>query len=100
VSGEPTLALTPSANLSALALTGTAGTLSPAFAGATYSYSYSFTGTSLTVTPTLAGATISVYVDGVLFQAGVTSGSPTNAITFSAVGSKMIDIIENEVGKT
>ena len=95
VSGSPTLGLTPSANLTALAATGTAGTLSPAFAGGTYSYSYSFTGTGLTVTSTLVGATINIYVDGVLFQQGVASGAASNSITFSAVGSKEINIIEN-----
>lgn len=100
VSGSPTLGLTPSANLTTLALTGTAGTLSPTFAGATYSYSYSFTGTNLTVTATLVAANINVYVDGVIFQSGVTSGSASNVITFSAVGTKKITVIENEVGKT
>lgn len=99
VSGQPTLATTASANLTALAATGTAGSLSPAFAAGTYSYSYSFTGTSLTVTPTLSGATFNIFVDGVLVQSGLASGTASSTITFSAVGTKMIDIIYNETGK-
>jgi predicted secreted protein len=100
VSGQPTLNLTASANLTALALTGTAGTLSPAYASGTYAYSYSFTGTALTVTATLAGATYDVYVDGALFQAGIASGAASNTITFSAVGSKKVTVIERESGKS
>jgi predicted secreted protein len=99
VSGKPTFAITASANLTALSLTGTAGTLSPTFAGATYSYSYSFTGTSLTVTPTLSGATFDLYVDGTIFQKGITSGGASSAITFSAVGTKKLTLIYNETGK-
>jgi predicted secreted protein len=100
VSGKPTLGITASANLTALSLTGTAGALAPAFAGGTYSYSYSFTGTNLTVTPTLAGATIDVYVDGTIFQKGLSSGAASQVITFSAVGTKKITLVYNESGKS
>lgn len=98
VSGQPTLSTAASADLTSLALTGTAGTLSPTYASGTYAYSYSFTGASLTVTATLAGATINLYVDGV-FQQTLTSGTASNTINFAAVGTKKITIIENETGK-
>jgi predicted secreted protein len=100
VSGQPTLNLTASAALTNLALTGTAGTLSPAYSTANSSYSYSFTGSGLTVTATLAGATYDVYVDGALFQAGIASGAASQSITFSAVGSKKITVIEREASKS
>lgn len=99
VTGVPALGTTASANLTALALTGTAGTLSPVFAGGTYSYSYSFTGTGLTVTATLTGATMKLYVDGEYIQ-DLTSASASASITFSAAGSKMLTIVEHEAGKT
>jgi predicted secreted protein len=99
VSGKPTLSLTPSANLTALTGTGTAGALAPAFAGTTYNYSYSFTGASMTVTATLAGANLKLYVDGVFAQ-NLTSGAPSAAIPFAAVGSKRLTIFENENGKS
>lgn len=100
VSGQPTLGLTASANLTGLTGTGTGGTFSPAFAGGTYSYSYSFTGASTTFTATLAGATYDVFLDNTLFQAGVASGAACNAIAFSAVGSKKVTVVERETGKT
>jgi predicted secreted protein len=99
VSGKPTFGTTASANLTALSLTGTAGALAPAFAGATYAYAYSFTGTNLTITPTLAGATFDLYVDDVIYQKGITSAGASNVITFSAVGTKKLTLIYNEAGK-
>ncbi|TBN57961.1 cadherin-like beta sandwich domain-containing protein [Glaciihabitans arcticus] len=76
------------ANLSALALS--AGTLSPAFAAATTSYTATvpFTRTSLTVTPTRADSTASITVNGV----SVTSGSASGAIAL-AVGSNTITTV-------
>lgn len=99
VSGQPTLGLTASANLTALAATGTAGSLSPSFAGGTTSYSYEFTGTGLTVTATLTGANLKLYVDGSYVQ-DLVSGAASASIAFSAVGSKRITVIENEDGKS
>lgn len=100
VSGQPTLNLSASANLTGLALTGTSGTLAPAYTSGTYTYSYSFTGASITVTATLAGATFDVYLDGALFQSGISSGAASQAIPFAAVGSKKVTIIERETNKS
>lgn len=103
VTGKPILATTPSGGLTALTLTGTAGTLSPAFNNAKYAYSWSFTtDTQITVTPTAANHTFDIYVDSVLLQAGLASGAASLAITgFSAAAtSKNIDIVAKEAGKT
>lgn len=102
VSGQPTLNLSASSALSNLVLTGTAGTLAPAFSGTAFAYSYSFTGAGLTVTASLptGGATYDVYVDGALFQSGIAMASASNSITFSATGSKKITIIERELNKS
>lgn len=99
VSGQPTLGLTASANLTTLALTGTTGAITPTFASGTYAYSYSFTGTGLTVTATLTGATIKLYVDGTYIE-DLVSAVASASITFSAVGTKRITVIENETGKS
>lgn len=100
VSGAPSLGLTASAGLSALALTGAGGTLTPTFANGTYSYAFSgVTATSVTVTATAASHTLALYVDGV-FNQNLTSGSASTAIAMSAIGSKMLTILANEAGKT
>lgn len=100
VSGKPSLGLTPSAGLSDLSLTGTGGILTPAFANGTYSYAFSgVTDTSVTITATAANHTLKLYVDGVYLQ-DLTSGSPSNAIAISGIGSKMLTILANELGKT
>jgi len=101
VSGKPTLAITASGGLTALALTGTAGALSPTFNNAKYAYAWSFTTlTSITVTPTAAAHTIKMYVDDV-YVGDVTSGSASAAIAgFTAGTSKKIVLIVNEAGKS
>jgi len=73
------------ANLSALSIS--SGTLSPAFAAGTTSYTASVGNatTSLTVTPTVADSTASVRVDG----AATTSGTASGAIAL-AVGANTI----------
>lgn len=100
VTGVPSLLVTASADLTALALTGTGGTLTPAYASGTYSYSYSFTGAGLTITPTQVGANINLYVDGVLTQSGISSGAPSANIPFAAIGSKKLTLLVNDPGKT
>ena len=100
VSGQPSLGLTPSAGLSALALTGTGGTLTPAFNTNTFSYAFSgVTATSVTVTATAANHTLDLYVDGVYTQR-LTSGSASAAIPMPTVGSKKLTILAAESGKT
>lgn len=99
VSGAPSLGLTASANLTALAVT--TATLAPAFSGANYNYTASTTGTSLTVTATLTGASFDVYVDDVLHQKGLASAVASAAIPISGTGAtKHITVIYNESGKS
>lgn len=99
VSGQPNLGLTASAGLSALALTGTGGSISPAFANGIYSYSFGgVTAASVTVTATAASHTLLLYVDGVYTQT-LTTAQASSAITM-AVGSKKLTILAKEAGKT
>lgn len=103
ITGVPSLGVTASGGLTALVLTGTAGAMSPIFANGKYNYSWTFTSlTSITVTPTAVAHTIDIYVDGVVFQLGVTSAAASNAITGfdAAATSKRIDIIVREANKT
>lgn len=101
VSGAPSLGTTASAGLSALALTATGGTLSPAFANGNYSYTFSgVSATSATVTATTAGAqTIKLYIDGTYSQ-DLVSGSPSAAIPLTINIGKKLTILANESGKT
>lgn len=99
VSGKPSLGLTASAGLSGLELTGTGGTLAPAFDASKYNYAFTgVTAASVTVKATAASHTLQLYVDGV-FNQNLTSGSASTAIALS-VGSYMFDIIAYEAGKT
>jgi predicted secreted protein len=99
VSGQPTLGLTPSGGLTALALTGTGGTLSPAFNNGINLYAYSgVTATSATVTATAANHTLTLFVDGVLSQT-LNSGQASAAIPITAVGSKKLVIVAQEPNK-
>lgn len=99
VSGQPSLGLTASANLTALAVA--TATLAPAFTGGTYNYTATTTGTSMTVTATLTGMTCDVYVDDVLHASKVASGAASPAIAISGVGAtKKITVIYNENGKS
>lgn len=93
------LAVVASAGLSALAMTGTGGTLSPAFGAAVRFYTFGgVTAASVTVTPTAAAHTIKLYVDDVYVQ-DVVSGSPSAAIAM-AIGSKKIKLVAYEAGKS
>ena len=100
VSGKPILAVTPSAGLTALALSG-GGAISPTAAAGTLSYAYVFTGqTSITVSLTAANHTLKLYVDDVYVQ-DLTSGSASNAIAgFTAQTSKKLVIVAFEAGKS
>lgn len=101
VSGKPTLARTASAGLSNLAMSGTGGTLTPAFDNGVYYYAYTgVTATSVTVTATTAGAqTIKLYVDGAYLEA-LTSASASSAIAIAAGKTKKLTIVANEAAKT
>jgi len=85
------------ANATLSSLTISAGTLSPAFASATYSYTVAENSatSSVTVTPTqtIAGSTITV--NGIT----VASGSASGAIALSA-GSNTITIVVSKAGNT
>ena len=89
---------TAASNVSSLsALTTTAGTLSPAFASGTTSYSVAVaTGTATTtVTPTKtdSGSTIQVQINNGGFST-VTSGSPSSSLALAATGSaSTVDIL-------
>lgn len=99
VSGQPNLGVTASAGLSALSLSGTGGTISPAFNNGIYSYSFDgVTAASVTVTATAASHELLLYVDGV-FVEELTSASASAAIAM-AVGSKKLTILAKESGKT
>lgn len=100
VSGKPSLGLTASGGLTALALTGTGGALTPAFNNGTYYYAFSgVTATSVTVTATAASHNLALYIDGV-FSQNLVSGSASAAIAMAAVGSKKLTILAAEAGKT
>lgn len=105
VSGVPSLNLTASADLTGLSVSGgTGGTLSPTFAGSTYTYAYTFTtaAANIAVTATLASSTIKLYVDNAYVQ-DLTSGSASSAISFAATtgaASKMATVVVQQAGKT
>ena len=84
------------ANLSGLALS--TGTLSPAFASGTTSYTAGvpFNTVSLTVTPTVADATASVTVNGV----GTTSGNASGAIALAVGNNTITTVVTAQDGTT
>jgi predicted secreted protein len=99
VSGKPSLGLTPSGGLTALTLTGVAGTLTPAFNVNNNLYAFSgVTATSATITATAANHTINLFVDGVLTQT-LNSGVASAAIPITTVGSKKLTLVVNEPAK-
>lgn len=100
VSGQPVLGLTPSGGLTALVVTGTGGTLSPAFANGNYYYTFSgVSAASVTVTATAASHTLKLFVDGVYVQ-DLTSASASNAIALALNTGKDVVIMAYEAGKT
>ncbi|OMF35263.1 histidine kinase [Paenibacillus sp. FSL H8-0548] len=99
VSGAPSFGLTQSGGLTALAVTGTGGTLAPAFAAGNRVYSFSgVTAVSATVTATAAAHTLKLYIDGVYSQDLVT-GSPSAAIPLTINVGKRLTIIAYEASK-
>ena len=99
VSGKPTLNLGASTGLSALSLTGTGGTLSPAFAVGKYSFAFSgVTAASVTLTATAANHSLKLYIDGAYSQELV-SGAASNAIPLTVAVGKKLTIIAQETGK-
>ena len=93
------LPVSASGGLTALVITGTGGTLAPAFGVDIRSYAYTgLTGASFTVTATAALHTISLYVDGV-FNQSLTSGSASASIAMASIGTKKLTIIAQESGK-
>lgn len=99
VTGLPTLGTTASGGLTALALTGAGGTLSPTFATGNRSYTFGgVSATSVTVTATAATHTILLYIDGV-YSASLTSGSPSSAISLTLNVGKKLTIVAYEAGK-
>lgn len=99
VSGKPTLGLTPSANITALAITGTGGSLAPAFAAGRYAYTFSgLTASSFNITATGTGA-LKLYVNGV-FKENLTSGTASSAIAIAANEVADVMVTHQEPGKT
>lgn len=100
VSGQPSLGLSASADLTTLATS--AGTLAPTFAATTYSYYVDATDkTSFTVTATLTTAEeIKLYVDGAYVE-DLDSGVASAAIAIAGVGTiKKVTVIYKEAAKT
>lgn len=99
VSGAPSLGVTASGGLTALALTGAGGTLSPAFTVGNRSYSFGgVTAASVTVTATAAAHNLKLYIDGVYSQ-DLVSGSASAAITLTLNVGKKLTILAWETGK-
>jgi len=100
VSGQPVLGTEASTGLSALSLTGTGGTLSPAFAAGKQNYTFGgVSATSVTLTATAADHTLKLYVDGVFMQT-LTSGVASQAVTLALNTGKKLTVVAQEEGKT
>lgn len=99
LNGKVGISDTPSTGLSALAVTGAGGTLSPSFGAAVRYYTFDgLTATSFTVTPTAAAHTIKMYVNGAYVQ-NVVSGQASAAIAMASVGTKKVTLVAFESGK-
>lgn len=92
-----------STGLSNLAMSGTGGSLSPAFGSSIRYYTFGgLTGTSFTLTATAAGHTLKLYeeVDGELtLLQTLTSGSASSAIAMASAGVKKLVLTAQETGK-
>ena len=88
----------PSTNADLSALSLSSGTLNPAFAASTTSYTASVSNatTSLTVTPTVLDATASVTVNGV----ATTSGNASGAIALAVGANTITTIVTAQNGTT
>jgi len=104
ISGTVTVAISASANLTALAgieeTAGAALVFLPAFAAAkkTYNCTCDTASTWVKITPTLAGATIKVSINGVYSQT-VNSGIQTTALACTDAAITKIDLDVIETGK-
>ena len=99
VLGKPVLAFIASGGLTALALTGTGGAISPAFSAALRAYTFGgVSAASITITPTAASHTIKLFADGVYVQ-DIVSGAPSAAIALTLNTGKLLTLIVYEVGK-
>lgn len=100
VSGKPDLVTVASAGLSALALTGTGGTLSPTFANGNHSYSFGgVSATSVTVTATATSHELKLYIDGT-YSATLTTAVASAAIPLTINVGKKLTIIATDEGKS
>ena len=98
--GKAGLPVSASAGISGLVMTGTGGTLAPAF-GAAVRY-YTFTGVTATevkIKITAAAHTIKLYVNDAYLE-DLTSGSDSSAIAMAAGQTKKLTVIAQESGKT
>jgi predicted secreted protein len=99
VTGYSAPAMSPSAGLSALVVTGTGGSLSPSFSNGVYYYTFDgVTATSITVTATAANHHLSLYVDGAKHEE-LESGVASSAITLTKDVGKKLTILAREAGK-
>ena len=97
VSGKPTLNFAASEGLTDLALSGTGGTLSPAFDADTRYYTFAgVTADAVEIEATGAGQTIKMFVNGAYVK-DLVSGS--DAEVDVEIGSTKITIMANETGK-
>jgi phi13 family phage major tail protein len=103
LNGKAGLPVEESTGLSNLAMSGTGGSLSPAFGAAIRYYTFGgLTGTSFTLTATAAGHTLKLYeeVDGELtLLQTLTSGSASSAIAMASAGVKKLVLTAQETGK-
>lgn len=98
VSGKPTLNFAASEGLTNLVLSGTGGTLSPAFDADTRYYTFAgVTADAVEIVATGTGQTIKMFIDGAYVK-DLVSGS--DAEVDVEIGSTKITIMANETGKS
>jgi hypothetical protein len=99
LNGKAGIPVSASAGLTGLTMSGTGGTLSPAFSTTNRYYTFGgLTGTSFTITATAANHTIQLYVDDVLTQT-LSSGVASSSVAMATAGTKKLKIVAFEAGK-
>lgn len=94
ITGKPSLGISASAGISALALTG-GGTLSPTFAISKFVYSYTHDSATVGIdTFTAVDHALTLFVDG------VKQSNLTGEVAFASGESKLFEIVAVESGKT